>query len=101
MTNIGFLTYIHAVIYKSEKNNKYYVQIPFITYNNDLSYITNFSNSIFILITKDLLNNNDLEDFIKLLDNRYEYYYDYELLENNIAPLNNIITPINFYKFIN
>ena len=35
MTNLGFLTYINASIFKSEKNNKYYVRIPFVTYNSE------------------------------------------------------------------
>ena len=90
MTNLGFLTYINASIFKSEKNNKYYVRIPFITYNSELSYIENFDNSIFIMLNEDLVNNDDLEEFIKLLDDRYEFYTLENVTEDTIAVLNNI-----------
>lgn len=72
MTNIGFLTTINGGIFKSNEN-KYYVRIPFISYNIDESYLYNFNNSIFILLTDDLLANDDLEEFITVMDDRYEY----------------------------
>jgi len=72
MTNIGFLTTINGSIFKSNEY-KYYVLIPFISYNEEESYLNNFKNSILILLTDELLANNDLEEFINNLDDRYEY----------------------------
>ena len=72
MTNLIFLHSIYAQIFKSNIN-KYYVSIPFILYDSEKSYLENHSKEIFILLTDEFLNNSDLEEFISVLDDRYEY----------------------------
>lgn len=73
MTNISFLTTINTAIYVSY-DLKYYVRIPFILYDAENTYIDNFNNSIYILLNNELLSNDDLEEFITELDDRYVIY---------------------------
>lgn len=96
--NNFFLKSINAQIAVT-RNNKYYISIPFISYSSDKSYLENYNHKIFILITNELLDNDDLEEYINNLDDRYEVFEEDELdivdelLSNNykyFANLNNI-----------
>lgn len=101
MTNLGFLTLIHAQIFKGN-NNKYYVGIPFISYDVNDTYVNNHQNEIFILLTNELIENEDIEEFIKTLDTRYEYFHLNDLTEDNVAPLVGIsITNYKYFANLN
>ena len=77
MTNLSFLQDIDAVIYKYEDN--YYVRIPFASYDESSSYMTNFNNCIYIKLSQEFLENDDIEYFISTKD------YTYEFLDNTIS----------------
>ena len=81
MTNLEFLTTTNSSVFKLDENNKYYVRIQFIAYDASKSYIDNFNNAVYILINDELLENEDLEEFINLLDDRYDHYLDTNILE--------------------
>ena len=95
MNNLTFLKAINAKIYKAI-NNKYYISIPFISYSNEDSYLENYNHRALILLTNDLLNNDDLEEFINVLDDRYDI-----LLEDDIDITTDMILSDNYVYFTN
>ena len=95
MNNLTFLKAINAKIYKAI-NNRYYISIPFISYSNEDSYLENYNHRALILLTNDLLNNDDLEEFINVLDDRYDI-----LLEDDIDITTDMILSDNYVYFNN
>ena len=87
MTNLGFLAWIGAQVFKADNNSKYYIRIPFISYDSEKSYIENYNNSIFIQLTNELVENNDIEEFIQNLDDRYEYINIDDISGDNLGSL--------------
>lgn len=96
MKNIDFLSKINALVYKESSGN-YYVKIPFVKkYNVNESYLSNYDKSLYIKLTNDFLNGEDLEHFIFSKDDTYEFLesgnfknkesfdYNYFTLINNI-----------------
>ena len=96
MKNIDFLSKINALVYKESSGN-YYVKIPFVGYDANESYLSNYDKSLYIKLTNDFLNGEDLEYFIFSKDNTYEFLesgefenkesfdYNYFTLINNIV----------------
>lgn len=99
MTNLNFLYTIYSQIFKSEDNNKYYANIPFVSYDPDKSYLENKrDNEIFVLLDENFLNNEDAEEFISMLDDRYEF------LNNADSPIDLIhiaSSNYNYFKNLN
>ena len=96
MKNIDFLSKINALVYK-ELSGNYYVKIPFVKYNTNESYLSNYDKSLYIKLTNDFLNGEDLEHFIFSKDDTYEFLEsgDFENKEsfdyNYFTLINNII----------
>lgn len=97
MKNIDFLSKINALVYKESSGN-YYVKIPFVKkYNVNESYLSNYNKSLYIKLTNDFLNGEDLEHFIFSKDDTYEFLEsgDFENKEsfdyNYFTLINNII----------
>lgn len=96
MKNIDFLSKINALVYKESSGN-YYVKIPFVGYDANESYLSNYDKSLYIKLTNNFLNGEDLEYFIFSKDNTYEFLesgdfenkesfdYNYFTLINNIV----------------
>lgn len=90
MTNLSFFKWIGTQIFKSTNNSKYYVRIPFISYDSEKSYLENYNNAIFIQLTNELIANDDIEEFIQNLDERYEYIYIDDISGDNLESLSKI-----------
>lgn len=96
MKNIDFLSKINALVYKESSGN-YYVKIPFVEYDANESYLSNYDKSLYIKLTNNFLNGEDLEYFIFSKDGTYEFLesgdfenkesfdYNYFTLINNIV----------------
>ena len=90
MTNLGFLTWIGSQVFKANNNSKYYIRIPFISYDSEKSYLENYNNTIFIQLTNELIENSDIEEFIQNLDDRYEYIKLDDISDDNLGSLTKI-----------
>jgi hypothetical protein len=90
MTNLSFFKWIGTQIFKSTNNSKYYVRIPFISYDSEKSYLENYNNAIFVQLTNELIANDDIEEFIQNLDERYEYIYIDDISGDNLDSLTKI-----------
>lgn len=97
--NLEFLKTINVRIIKH--NNKFYVYIPFISYNVNLSYIDNYLNGICILLNDEFLSNNDLEEYIKELDDRYDYVVLSNNYDNIISDKYSYFSHLNYIIDIN
>lgn len=95
MNNIEFLTHIDSVICKID--NKYYISIPFASYDSENTYVQNFNNQLFILIDDNLINGNDLEEFISILDDRYTYYTNYDNYEKIYSHNYSYYNKLNYF----
>ena len=99
INNLEFLQEIKSKICKIifEDHSGYYVMIPFIKYNESLEYIENYKNAVYIYLSDDLLKNDDLNDFLIQLDERYEFILNNEEISINYLDSSNY----NFYVSIN
>lgn len=99
MNNLEFLQEIKSKICKItfEDQSGYYVMIPFIKYNESLEYIENYKNAVYVYLNDDLLKNDDLNDFLIQLDERYEFILNNEEVSINYLDSYNY----NFYVSIN
>lgn len=95
MNNLYFLKAINAQICKAI-NDKYYVIIPFVSYNYEASYIENYYHKLLILLTDELLENDDLNEFIHNISDKYETY-----LEDDIDMTIEEISSNNYVYFKN
>ena len=99
INNLEFLQEIKSKICKIifEDHSGYYAMIPFIKYNDSLEYIENYKNAVYIYLSDDLLKNDDLNDFLIQLDERYEFILNNEEISINYLDSSNY----NFYVSIN
>ena len=99
INNLEFLQEIKSKICKIifEDHSGYYVMIPFIKYNESLEYIENYKNAVYIYLSDDLLKNDDLNDFLIQLDERYEFILNNDEISINYLDSSNY----NFYVSIN
>ena len=99
INNLEFLQEIKSKICKIifDDHSGYYVMIPFIKYNESLEYIENYKNAVYIYLSDDLLKNDDLNDFLIQLDERYEFILNNEEISINYLDSSNY----NFYVSIN
>ena len=99
INNLEFLQEIKSKICKIifEDHSGYYVMIPFIKYNESLEYIENYKNAVYIYLSDDLLKNDDLNDFLIQLDERYEFILNNEGISISYLDSSNY----NFYVSIN
>ena len=99
INNLEFLQEIKSKICKIifEDHSGYYVMIPFIKYNESLEYIENYKNAVYIYLSDDLLKNDDLNDFLIQLDERYEFILNNEEILIDCLDSSNY----NFYVSIN
>ena len=102
INNLEFLQEIKSKICKIifEDHSGYYVMIHFIKYNESLEYIENYKNAVYIYLSDDLLKNDDLNDFLIQLDERYEFILNNEEISiKKIAGAFIIITGILILSF--